>query len=158
MRKRLITLCWHRQMPLYIFSLRSRRLSHEIENDPFEEIYSRHELLSHSAEEEICSFIFMKLLKKHSILVAALRLQFVIEPYTSIVTTVFAFSTQFKLTSRSNNFTTGLFLEIGSDCNCRYWQNKKKTLSVKTSEIHATRYYDLCELIIVTWLARWRIW
>lgn len=49
-------------MPLYIFSLRSRRLSHEIENDPSEEIYSKHELLSHSAEE-ICSFIFMKLLK-----------------------------------------------------------------------------------------------
>lgn len=60
-------------MPLYIFSVRSRRLSHEIENDPFEEIYSRHELLSYFAEEEICSFIFMKLLKKHSILVASKR-------------------------------------------------------------------------------------
>lgn len=66
MRKGLITLCWHRQMPLYIFSLRSRRLSHEIENDPSEEIYSKHELLSHSGEE-ICSFIFMKLLKIHFI-------------------------------------------------------------------------------------------
>ena len=66
MRKGLITLCWHRQMPLYIFSLRSRRLSHEIENDPSEGIYSEHELLSHSAEE-ICSFIFMKLLKIHFI-------------------------------------------------------------------------------------------
>lgn len=65
--KGLITLCWHRQMPLYIFSLRSRRLSHEIENDPFVEIYSGHELLSHCYEEEIFSFIFMKLLKKHSI-------------------------------------------------------------------------------------------
>lgn len=54
-------------MPLYIFSLRSRRLSHEIENDPFVEIYSGHELLSYCDEEEICSFIFMKLLKKHSI-------------------------------------------------------------------------------------------
>lgn len=53
-------------MPLYIFSLRSRRLSHEIENDPFVEIYSGHELLSHCDEEEISSFIFMKLLKKHS--------------------------------------------------------------------------------------------
>lgn len=67
MQKGLITLCWHRQMPLYIFSLRSRRLSHEIENDPFVEIYSGHELLSHCDEEKIFSFIFMKLLKKHSI-------------------------------------------------------------------------------------------
>lgn len=73
MRKGLITLCWHRQMPLYIFSLRSRRLSHEIENDPFEEIYSKHELLSHSDDEKICSFIFMKLLKKHFIFVSELQ-------------------------------------------------------------------------------------
>lgn len=83
-------------MPLYIFSLRSRRLSHEIENDPFVEIYSRHELLSHSAEEEICSFIFMKLLKKHSILVAG---PFVMQPYnlgTRLLSRHFRWKEDFK--------------------------------------------------------------